>query len=303
MRFSRLPLQSSVEALAASDEVHERCIGRNYLVEENVGPARLDDLEGYDSAATEVRQLVQTYFDGSIQGVARGHACSTFDQALNDMALLPATVEPNQKIVRLERIDRILARDPALTFARVSQAKAAGDASVLRSFVDLFAQYPGERPSFAAFKAEVEADLAQPDWLQRLIDRLGLYHHYPFDAAETYSFALMEYKASDVFALAGAQGVERPFALATVLECRDNPAFFPVPHGTAHGFTVDLRARNPHRPSVREILHIRFDYQAPHVARLAQWGGNGLPDIESSRDRHLATLRGETQRPDFGALP
>ena len=120
---------------------------------------------------------------------------------------------------------------------------------------------------------------------------MGLYHHYPFDSSQTYSFALMEYTAKNVFDQARAKSMNKPFAIATVLECQDNPAFFPVPRGTSHGFTVDLRERNPRRPSVREILHIRFDYPWRHISRLEQWGGRDLPDIASSRASHIVTLR------------
>ena len=302
MIFIRSGLADSARELANSTEIHERSIGFNYLVEENVGDARRDEVEAFDTTSDDVREVVQSYFDGSIQGLSRGHPSSTFDESLNEIALLPVTVEPNQKIIRLERIDRLIPKDPALTFDRLSEALARPDDDVLQSFIDLFLTYPGERPSFCAFKSEVDDDLRQADWLQRLIDRMGLYHHYPFDSSQTYSFALMEYTAKDVFDQAGAKGMNKPFAIATVLECQDNPAFFPVPRGTSHGFTVDLRERDPRRPSVREILHIRFDYGWRHLSRFEQWGGRDLPDLASSRDRHLAMLRNDTGRPDFGNI-
>lgn len=94
--------------------------------------------------------------------------------------------------------------------------------------------------------------------------------------------------------LTGARATPRVIA-ATV----STPA---VPRAARHGFAVDLRERNPRRPSVQEILHIRFDYSWMHLKRLAEWSGADLPDIEAARDRHLYALRAETGRTDFGEV-
>lgn len=302
MKFMRVGLAASATNLARSVDVHERSIGLNFLIEEIVGDVRRDHVEAYEMGTDQVREVVKAYFDGTIQGISRGHSSTTFDMALNADALLPATVDPNQKIIRLERIDRLLSKDPSLNFARIQAAKASRDAVTLQAFVDLFATYPGERPTFSALKSEVESDLKEPDWLARLIDRMGLYHFYPFDKGQTYSFALMEYTAKDVLAQAKTKGIDRPFAVATVLECQENPAFFPVPKGSRFGFTVDLRERVPPRPNAREILHARFDYAWKNVSTLALWDGMPEPDIGASRDRHLATLRRDTGRADFGRI-
>jgi len=302
MKFNRTKVAASVSTLAGSVEVHESSIGFNYLIEENVGDLRRDQVEAFEMSTDDVRQIVKSYFDGAIQGISRGHRSTTFDISVNSGALLPATVDPNQKIIRLERIDRVLSKDPSLDFKRVRAARGSDDAVTLQAFVDLFSTYPGERPSFSAFKSEVDDDLKSPDWLHRLIDRMGLYHFYPFDSGQTYSFALMEYTAKDILAQATKKGIDRPFAVATVLECQENPAFFPVPKGSQFGFTVDLRERVPPRPNVREILHIRYDYSWRNVSKLAQWSGASEPDISASRNRHLATVRRDTGRADFGKI-
>ncbi|MEE4212619.1 MAG: hypothetical protein V2I43_25515 [Parvularcula sp.] len=259
-------------------------------------------METYEPGSEDVREVVYSYFVDSVQGLARGHNSSTFDESTNDLALLPASVEPVQKIIRLERIDRLLEPQGGLDFGSLVDALRTGDQHRLSALADQFQSYPGERPSFAAFKSEVSDDLKEADWLQRIIDRLGLYHHYPFVPGKPYRFALMEYTADEVIKQAHAKGADRCFSLATVLECQDNPAFFPVPRSTSHGFTVDLRERNPKKPSVREILHIRFDYSWRHVKRLAEWSGADVPDIEVARGRHLDTLRTETGRTDFGEV-
>ena len=302
MKFDRQELNASAVSLVNSTDTEERCVGCNYVIEENVSDKRRGDVETYDPASADVRKVVNDFFQDSVQGLTRGHPSSTFDEEMNDLAMLPATVEPIQKIVRLERIDRFLEHGDGLTFDSLKAALESRDSDRLSALTDRFSEFAGERPSFVAFRSEVSDDLGQSDWLKRIIDRLGLYHHYPFVPGKPYRFALMEYTAADVIEQARRKGISRCFSLATVLECQNNPAFFPVPRGTAHGFTVDLRERTPRKPSVREILHIRFDYAPKHVKRLAEWSGADLPDIEASRHRHRDTLRAETGNADFGEV-
>lgn len=305
MHFKRSELNASAEALARSADKDERCVGRNYFVEENVADERRDGVETYKPTSTDVREVVNSYFADSVQGLSRGHLPTTFDETINPLALLPASIEPVQKIIRLEKIDWALEPSFAghgLTFESLSEALARGDRHRLSALTDRFLDFRGERPAFVAFKSEVADDLKAADWLQRIIDRLGLYHYYLLPPGKPFRFALMEYTAEEVIRQAASKGIDRCFALATVLECQNNPAFFPVPRSTSHGFTVDLRERSPRQPCVREILHIRFDYSWNHVKRLAEWSGSDLPEIEGARERHLNALRKETGRVDFGEV-
>lgn len=302
MKFTRPELSASVTSLAGAADVDERCIGHNYLIEENVGDRRRQDVETYEPASIDIRKVVKSYFQDSIQGLSRGHLSSTFDQDANGIALLKDNIEPNQKIVRLERIDRHIEPDRGLTFSSLEEALKNKDQHRLSALTDRYLDYSGERPAFAAFKSELEPDLKEPDWLQRIIDRLGLYHHYPFVPGTSYRFALMEYTADEVIKQALSNGVSHCFALATVLECQNNPAFFPVPRNSRRGFTVDLRERSPQPPGVHEILHIRFDYSWKHVKRLEEWRGADFPDVELARGRHRQVLSVETDRADFGEV-
>uniref|UniRef100_UPI0015E10687 hypothetical protein n=1 Tax=Acetobacter aceti TaxID=435 RepID=UPI0015E10687 len=300
--FTRPELTESVLTLVKTGDAEDRSIGRNYLMEENVSDQRLSDVETYNPASMHVREVVDNYFKVSVQGPDRGHLPSTFDKNMNSLALLSDSVEPIQKIVRLERIDGLLQKG-GISFTVLEKAlqdRQSSSLTGLTGLTDLFLDYPGERPSFATFRSELVEDLKTTDWLQRLIDRLGLYHHYPFNKTDTYRFALMEYTASEVIQQAHTKKIEQCFAVPTVLECQNNPAFFPVPRSTPHGFAVDLRERNPQRSTVREILHTRFDYSWTHVKRLAEWTGADLPDIEAARKRHLEALRQETGCRDFG---
>ena len=156
--------------------------------------------------------------------------------------------------MRLERIDDLLSKS-AWTFAQLADAHTSRDLATLSAFVALFETFPGERPAFAAFKSEVEADVAADDWLKRLCERFGLYHHL----TERGQFALMEYAAADVRAHAEGNGVDRPFALASVLESRENPAFHPVPRGGPPTVSRWISGKTRRRAgSVREILHVRM---------------------------------------------
>ena len=300
MDLTRGELRDSVRELLADTDPHKTAVGENFVFEENTSDPRRDDFEAFD-LSSDVRELADAYFRGSIQGNRRGHLPSTFDFALNAPALLPETIERNQKIVRLERIDRIMDSDPALDIARLEDALRARNSVILSAFTDLFHTFPGERPAFVAFKSELADDLRQPDWLNRMIERLGLLHYFPLGAGDTYHFALMEYMVDDVFKQTAATGIAQPFALATVLECRNNPAFFPVPRLASHGFTLDLAVGGPRAPVVREVLHARIDYVHKHVVRFGKWSGPKLmPDLAAARERHVAWLHGETGRGDFG---
>jgi hypothetical protein len=297
MDITRLDLQTSAADLLRSSSVEERAIGENFAIEENVGPNRRAHFEGETTREAELREAAEAYFRDTVQGMARGHPSSTFDPTLNAEALLPATVEGNQKIIRLEKIDGLIAAEPDLDFDRLQGAiggRSGGrDLDVLAQFVDLFRTYPGERPAFVTWKSEVEADLKAADWLDRLIGRLGLLHHFHGPG----KFALMEYLAQDVIDTAANRGVARPFALGTVLECRNNPAFFPAPRGGRTGFAVGLDA-----DAARELLHMRIDYLPTHVVKLGQrTGPKPVPDLAAARLRHAGWVRTVANRPDFGS--
>lgn len=295
MEFTNAALATSVRSLSASADIHASAIGDNFRIEENVCDARRDDFEALNTHQTDIAKAAESYFKLRVEGLRHGHLPSTFDAAVNNHLMLPASIEPNQKIVRLELIDAVLVEEH-WSFDRLER-RDPNDLGVILARIN---QYPGERPAFVAFKSEVEDDLREPDWLARMIDRMGLYHRYGGGPGETISFALMEYTVKDVFERNRQVDVDRPFAIATALECRNNPAFFPVPQGTNHGFTVDLAERNPPRPSPREVLHCRFDYEIGDLARLGQWTTTDRPDLATARARHGDMLRRETGRADFG---
>ena len=127
MKFDRSDYMSSIAGLIASRELEPRAIGENFLMDENVSPERLSDFEGAFPALPELREAATAYFKTSVEGTLRGHRPSTFDPALNSAALHPVTMEPNQTIVRLERVDSLFTIDNGFTFDRLKAAIAVRD--------------------------------------------------------------------------------------------------------------------------------------------------------------------------------
>ena len=202
-------------------------------------------------------------------------------------ALQSVVVHPSRKLIRLERIDDFLNSVQELfDFETLNEALNGGDQRPLSLLLDWFHAFPGERPAFAAFMSDVRRQLRKSHWLPLFIDGVGLYHNYPYDPRKPNCFALMEYTASEVIQQARAKGIERCFALPTVLEAWNNPAFCPVPSASCQGRAVDLRGTIHARP-VREILHVRFDYSPWHLKRIEVWCGAETPDIDVARWLHL----------------
>lgn len=171
MRLTRLDYADDLARLRASRRAEQRALGDNFLFEENVGSDRQADFEGVSVTGPGLRAGAADYFFTTVQGVRRGHTPTTFSP-VNGPALLPAGIEPVRKIVRLECIDDALSR-MAVTLRAGEAAMAASprEASVLDPLIRVLNQYPGARPAFACFKAEVAADLREPDWLIRLLAR------------------------------------------------------------------------------------------------------------------------------------
>jgi hypothetical protein len=300
LEFSNSNLIADVARLCGSSDAHENAVGQNWDLEELVSDTRRNQFEACAPALATLSATSTAHFQKFVQGTARAHLPTTFDEASNTAAMLPATIEDTQKIVRLEKIDLLIDKDDSFSFERLSEAAANRELDVLSEFANLFQSFPGARPAFAAFKAEVEDVLKDPDWLQLLVHRLGLLQHLP-SSGETFHFALMEYTVGEVRIQAEENGVTRPFARATMLESRCSPAFFPVPKGAAFGFTVDLGAAGKGLLGPQEFLHARFDYAAKHVIKLSKLVGPApVPDLSACRLRHVNHLRSTTGRTTYG---
>ena len=283
---------SELAILRASRRADRRALGDNFQFEENVGSDRQADFEGFAAIDPGLRAAAGGYFFASVQGTKRDHTPSTFSP-MNTRALLPS-VEPVQKIARLECIDDLLPMIPG-GFAALDDAIATANAAVLAPLIRAMNGYEGARPAFACFKAEIADDLRQPDWLSRYIARLGLGHHAC--KSGTHHFLLMEYTAAEVLK---QSTVPLPFAIPTVLEAPNSAFFFPAPAGSGYGYTVDLVPPAASR-ATREILHIRLAYRIEHIAKA---GTTTAPltvaPLAAARDGHLHTLRARTGRSSYG---
>ena len=302
MRFDRAILKDWNQSLLEASNSESRCIGHNFLIEENVSDERRFELECHEPGLDRAEELMKRYYNQFVQRRHRGQLPTTFNPRTNLHALQSVRVHPSRKLIRLERIDGFLNSVQGLfDFDTLNEALNGGDPRPLSLLLEWFHAFPGERPAFAAFMSDVWNLLEKAEWLPYFIDGVGLHHNYPYDPRKPNCFALMEYSAAEVIEQARAKGIERCFALPTVLEAWKNPAFCPVPRSSCQGRAVDLRGKNLARP-VREILHIRFDYSPRNLKRLGAWHGAETPDICEARRPHIDSLRENWGRADFGNL-
>lgn len=302
MLLKRAELQADLDRLRASRSPEDRACGDNFVFEERVGNDRRDDFEASRPGGDSLMAVQADHFRSKVQGVAHAHIPVTF-RSLNKEALYQPDIEANQKIIRLECLDDVLTKVGNPAFAEVERAVSAGgrDPDFIAKLLEEFRNYPGARPAFVAFKSEVAADLAAPDWLLRLRNRMGLGHYSPA-AGQRQVFALMEYLVKDVLTVwqpLEARGAVRPFAFPTVLESRWSPYFFPSPKGLPSSFAVDLGAAGA--APIRELLHVRLIYRPDHMVRVGELVGP-LPIVRlgKARDAHLDRLRADGAPAGFG---
>lgn len=301
MKFDRELLKAYVVSLLISSKPDLRFVGHNFLIEENVSDERRLELELHEPNAENAREFMKSYYKKYVQGVESGHIPSSFIMHINYPALEPVVVDPSEKLVRLENIDRfIVSNANRIKFDALKKALDDGDNDILSLLARSFHAPIGQRPMFAAFERDVRFILRKHDWLPRIIDIFGLLHHYHSGLDKPKFFALMECTAAEVIEQARAKGIVFCFALPTVLESQGNPAFCPVPRSSTCGRSVDLRVSFPDSP-IGEILHARFDYQPRHIKLLGVWRMTDIPDIKAMRELHLVRLREQSGWPDFGS--
>ena len=109
MKFDRAALNDSVISLLRSSVPADRCIGRNFLIEENVSELRRLEMEAFLPDSNDVIMVSEKYFAITVQGDRRGHLPSTFKSATIHLAIIPVSaLHSDVKLIRLERIDRII---------------------------------------------------------------------------------------------------------------------------------------------------------------------------------------------------
>jgi len=162
------------------------------------------------------------------------------------------------------------------------------------------------RPTYASFLVDHESLLSEspeggePDWADRLRDRLGLYHLAPSGPARPRPIFVFRYEVGSVPARKGL-GQDRPLAVPGVLDSRLSPAFCPAPRDEPCGRVVALRTPPGGREPAREVLH---PFRALLLSELYRVGEIRTPvptDLGPARKAHLETLRRITGRGEYAA--
>lgn len=254
----------------------------------------------------------------------------TFEQA-DELTTRPPIAEKDW-IIRVERIDKgfsrwdkkayggkapvDLFRGWAKTLADAQASKTAQGGKVAGGFKglgtllgqvtppdsieDLFDYWNAQvrrdkRPSFVAFEADLKEQLKGYDWPVRLCERLGLGHYYGEEA----TLALMRYQVKEVL---GAYRGKTCFCAPTVLDSTFGEYFHPTPPACDWGFAAVLDAKAGDNALVAELLHRRIEYRPNHLWRIGALRLPAISDTElvSFRNAHIARLRRQSQRADFG---
>ena len=309
MRFNDQASQAALAAWRLNPEVRERACADNTHFEERVSDARLaactaelGAIDGVEALRRSHIQYVQDFVEVQ-DGVPH-----TFDQDLDPARLSSVGVDPYLKIVRLESLERALFRwprstgaDPLAALAELERAIKTNETAMVDDFLATWndANTRDFRPAFAAWKHQLEVELARDDWADALRDRLGLGHYDGSDIA--IPVALMEYRASDVMRAAADAGIENPFVAPTVLDIPPGPYFFPSPGDLPYGRVMSLVAIGSHDDLLCEMLHARLPYRRDHIARLGTIRRAPAPHgLRELRNNHLQAVRIAALRDDYG---
>lgn len=160
MRFNRKMLKVWVEMHLASQDADNRCIGQNFLIEENVSEERRLELESHNPDCTDVEKLFSNYYIDYVQGKVRGHIPSTFVMSKNRPALQHVSVNPARKLMRLECLDELLLQSRGeVDYDEFIQALNSGDSNLILRILRRFHGFPGERPVFSGYKSDIRGHL------------------------------------------------------------------------------------------------------------------------------------------------
>lgn len=146
MRFDRNLLKDWFESQMASSDADSRCIGHNFLIEENVSDERQLELEAHDLESASAKELFDSYYEIYVQGTMRGHVPSTFKMPMNFPALQSVAVHPSRILMRLECLDDLLSADEGIDYDELVLALNGGDPASIFELLKWFRRFPGERP-------------------------------------------------------------------------------------------------------------------------------------------------------------
>ena len=312
--FTRLLIGMDAEACAMAENFSgdERPpVAGRVLYEKNfAGKSSVDSLEVW---RTSHRKFLENELFVAAEDLS-GQLPWTFraDNAANH---IHPGVALERKLVRLEdanhaarlggcTVDDLM--DQIVSFQGDDATKKAAANKWLGEFFNNWNKNRDLRPVFATYLDEVDDLIRQPDWPDRVRDRLGMGHLYPnVSTGAPIPVLLLHYRVEET--MGNGAGVPK-LAIPTVLDSTINPYFFPTPQPgcgalseESGGRTVNLSkvSKNNYSYGV-ELLHPKLDYQLDHL----KYGGwvrrpPGL-ELATVRPWHLELLRVYMDRADYG---
>lgn len=296
MRFSADHLNDEIGSRRQGADPETRAELDNLLFEERVNEARR---QAFEAAISDV----SSWDDLRDHHIRYCKAFIYVDEGLFPHTFVPGFAvrdlsggDEERLLVRVERLARPLTASD-MTFAELSDALDKGKHATVDRFLRIWNELPARdwRPVFATPKLSVADDLAQPDWPDRLRDRLGL-AHFGLEPV-----ALMEYRVKEVVAEAKRRNAPCAITAPTVLDCEPCPWYFPAPNELDCGRTMALIPVDSDGDLVVELLHVRITYGRAHLTRVGEIRAPMRPiALATLRNHHLTALRLASRCYDFG---
>lgn len=330
MRFSTLSLSDLMATPGSDPQVPaERA---NLCLEARVSAERQARYESRMAGADTWDAWRASHFRYVRDDVRRRHPLSAaFDPG--EPSLRPG-VEPNQWLIRIERIDGLLkdytadrgtpvdaaeinrwiesARGPGAakgakgtSLADLGRLVAGGadslGAAALAELTDFFNQERADgRPSFVAFDAEFPGLAGRADWATHICERCGLAHLF---TGSPVTLALFRYRVQEVLdSQPAAHRGATVFAVPTVLDQPFYNVFLPAPGLLDWGQAVGLVPQDDCGHLAAELIHARIDYAQEHWVRVGTLNQPKLTDaaVDELRGRHLDCLRVRPELANYG---
>jgi hypothetical protein len=305
----------------------------NLCLEVRVSADRQTRYEGRVVDADSWNGWRASHFRYIREDVRRRHPLSTaFDPG--EPSLRPG-VEPNQWLIRIERIDNLLKSytadsgkpvDAAEINRWIKSAQAPGavkgakatsltdlgqllgggkppspEVEALAELTGFFNQERADgRPSFVAFDAEFPGLSSQTDWATDICERCGLAHLF---AGCPVTLALFRYRVQEVLdSQPAAYRGATVFAVPTVLDQPFYNVFLPAPGPLDWGQAVGLSPQDDCGHLAAELIHAPMDYTVGHWVRVGMLSRPARADaeIDGLRARHLDCLRSRPELADYG---
>jgi hypothetical protein len=309
-------LRTILNQLKAENDSVYVVYAHNFIFEERVSADRHRDYEdSYSPNQPDLRSWRVSHTQYVKDKIQVHRTPDTFTR-LNQDALLLGLAE-EQYILRIERLDAALGgmgynlADFAKHLDKWRNTNDREEKEDAFAFLDDFCKHWNDnvrrdkRPAFAAFYDELEEDIGDSGWPDRLRNRLGLSHYDVPSVTSVIPVALMRYRVSKVLQGLEQEEKDRAFSVPTVLDSELNAHFFPSPGNTEYGHTLDLEPDPDCERLVSEILHRRIDYHPDDIYKLGNittpippyYTGDAFAML---RNGHLFCLRYESGIDAFG---